>query len=308
MKANNTFTLAHLTDLHVADHRDIRLTDLLNKRFFGYIKWRLKRRTTQHEDVLGSLIDDLRSSQPDHIAVTGDLTHLGLPAEFQKAKKFLSDLGAPPEVTVIPGNHDAYVAAALEDGLPHWAEYIVSDQYKITGGQPVSYSALFPSLRIRGSVALIGISTARPCSTFLAVGSIGKEQRQRLRKILIETGQKSLFRVILIHHPPVNGAVSWRKRLTDAEAFHTIVRLHGAELILHGHAHRFAQAKLKTPGGYVPVIGISSASAADRHSTRRARYHIYHLSQTVHGWQVHVCVRSLGKRKEFIAQEEFRLL
>jgi len=308
MNPNETFTLAHLADPHLVDHRDIRLIDLFNKRFFGYIKWHLIRSASQHEEVLGSLIDDLRASRPDHIAVTGDLTHLGLPAEFQKAKKFLSDLGAPSEVTVIPGNHDAYVAAALEAGLPHWAEYIVSDQYGIIGGQAISARALFPSLRIRGSVALIGVSTAIPCSTFLAVGRIGKTQRQRLQEMLIETGRKGLFRVILIHHPPVNGAVSWRKRLTDAKAFRAIVKQHGAELILHGHAHRLVQARLKTPDGYVPVIGISSASSANRHSKRRAQYHIYRLSQTAQGWQVHVRVRSFVGRKEFITQDEFRLL
>ena len=308
MNPNETFTLVHLTDPHLADHHDIRFADLLNKRFFGYIKWRLKHSAEQHEEVLASLIDDLRDCQPDHIAVTGDLTHLGLPAEFQKAKEFLSDLGAPSEVTVIPGNHDAYVAAALERGLSHWVEYIVSDHHKITGGQPVSSGALFPSLRVRGSVALICVSTARPCSTFLAVGRIGKEQQQRLQKMLIETGRKGLFRVILIHHPPVKGVVSWRKQLTDAEAFRGIVQQHGAELILHGHAHRLAQTQVKTPGGFAPVIGISSASAGHRHSKRRARYHIYHLSQTAHGWQVHVRARSFVERKEFITQDEFRLL
>lgn len=308
MNPNETFTLAHLTDPHLADHHDIRFTDLLNKRFFGYIKWRLKRSSTHHGVVLDSLIDDLRASQPDHIAVTGDLTHLGLPAEFLKARELLSSLGAPSKVTVIPGNHDAYIAAALEPGLSHWIEYIVSDKQKITDGQPVSSDTLFPSLRVRGPVALIGVSTARPCSTFLAVGRIGQEQRQRLEKMLIETGHQGLFRVILIHHPPVAGVVNWRKRLTDAEAFRAIVQQHGAELILHGHAHRLAQAQLKTPNGYAPVIGISSASAADRHSKRRARYHLYCLSQRAQGWEVHVSVRSCANRKEFITQDKFRLL
>lgn len=308
MNPSETFTLAHITDPHLADPHDIRFADLLNKRFFGHIKWRLKRNTAQHAEVLGGLIDDLRARQPDHIAVTGDLTHLGLPAEFQKAKEFLNDLGAPSEVTVIPGNHDAYVAAALENGLFHWVEYIASDQQEPTGSQSVSCDDLFPNLRIRGSVALIGLSTARPCSIFLAVGHLGKGQRQRLQEILIETGRKGLFRVILVHHPPVNGVVSWRKRLIDAEDFRAIVQQHGAELILHGHAHRLSQTQLKTPRGYAPVIGISSASSANRQSKRRARYHIYRLLQTTNEWQVHVCVRSFVSRKGFITQEEFRLL
>jgi len=308
MNPQETFTLAHLTDPHLADHHDIRFADLLNKRFFGYIKWRLSRKSKHHGEVLSTLMDDVRASQPDHIAVTGDLTHLGLPAEFLKAKELLSTLGPPSKVTVIPGNHDAYVAAALERGLSHWIDYIISDKQVISDGENISSGAFFPSLRIRGGVALIGVSTARPCSTFLAVGRIGKEQQQRLQKILIETGRSGLFRVILIHHPPVAGAVNWRKRLTDADVFRAIVRQHGAELILHGHAHRNAQAQLETPGGHVPVIGISSASAADRRSERRAQYHLYRLSQTGHGWQVHVSVRSWVNRNGFTTRDEFRLL
>jgi 3',5'-cyclic AMP phosphodiesterase CpdA len=308
MNPNETFTLAHLTDPHLAIYHDIRFINLLNKRFFGYLKWRLKRSSQHHGEVLSGLIEDVRANHPDHIAITGDLTHLGLLTEFLKAKELLSTLGMPSEVTVIPGNHDAYVANALEFGLYHWVEYIVSDNQEISAGQKVSSVTLFPSLRVRGRVALIGVSTARPCSTFLAVGRIGKEQRQRLEKILIETGHQGLFRVILIHHPPVDGAVKWRKRLTDADAFRAIVQQHGAELILHGHTHRLAQAQLKTPGGYAPVIGISSASAADRRSERRARYHLYRLSHTDHGWQVHVSVRSFVNRKGFITQDEFRLL
>lgn len=308
MNPNDTFTLAHLTDPHLADPHDIRLADLFSKRFFGYLNWRLKRSSAHHGEVLESLIDDVRASHPDHIAVTGDLTHLGLPAEFLKARQLLGALGAPSEVTVIPGNHDAYVAAALERGLPHWVEYIVSDKQEITDGEPFLSGTLFPSLRVRGPVALIGISTARPCSTLLAVGRIGNEQRQRLQKILAETGRKGLFRVIMIHHPPLSGVVSWRKRLTDAAAFRAIVQQDGAELILHGHAHRLSQARVKTPGGYAPVIGISSASAADRHRKRRARYHLYRLSQTARGWEVHVSVRSFVNRKGFVTEDNFRLL
>jgi 3',5'-cyclic AMP phosphodiesterase CpdA len=303
-----SYTLVHLSDPHLAYPHNARPVNFLNKRIFGYLKWQLRRKSEHHADVLACLIQDVRANRPDHIVVTGDLTHLGLDAEYLKAKEFLSALGAPSEVTVIPGNHDAYVAAALERSLSHWVEYIVSDKQEITEGEPVSSRTLFPSLRVRGPMALIGVSSARACSTFLAVGRIGKEQRKRLQKVLIETGRKGLFRVILIHHPPVSGVVNWRKRLTDAEAFRAVVRQCGAELILHGHAHRHSHAQLETPDGFAPVIGISSASAADRHSKRRARYHLYRLSQTDHGWEVHISVRSFVNRKGFITQDNFRLL
>jgi 3',5'-cyclic AMP phosphodiesterase CpdA len=82
MNTNETFMLAHLSDPHLAYHHGIRLADFLNKRFFGYIKWRLRRKSEHHDDVLAGMIQDVKTSRPDHIVVTGDLTHLGLPAEF----------------------------------------------------------------------------------------------------------------------------------------------------------------------------------------------------------------------------------
>ncbi len=309
MNPNATFTLAHLSDPHLAYHHDIGLGDFLNKRLFGYLKWWLRRRSGHHGDVLTALIHDVRASQPDHIVVTGDLTHLGLPAEFLKAKELLNMLGKPSQVTVIPGNHDAYVGSAWDRNLKHWADYIVSDEIDITDDTLISSQTLFPSLRVRSSIALIGVSTARPSSTFLAVGSIGKRQLEGLQKILIDAGQRGLFRVVLIHHPPVSGVVSWRKRLTDAGAFRAIMQAHGVDLILHGHAHRHSQGRVKTPGGQAPVIGISSASATDDNSKRQARYHLYRLSQTAGGWEVHVSVRSyLNQNKRFDVEAEYRLV
>ena len=308
MNTNATFTLAHLSDPHLAYHHGIRLADFLNKRLFGYIKWRLRRRSEHHDDVLAEMIQDLKRSRPDHIVVTGDLTHLGLPAEFAKAKELLSHLGSPSQVTIIPGNHDAYVDGALDCRLSEWADYIVSDGLKVCAGTDTAVNAVFPSLRVRDPVAFVGVSTAQPCSTFLAVGCIGEDQLQRLQKMLIETGQKGLFRIVLIHHPPISGVVSWRKRLIDAEALQEILQHCGAELILHGHAHHRSLSYLDIPGGRIPVIGVPSASAAGENTKRRAQYHLYRLSRKVDGWEVRVCVRSyVNMNKRFETEDEYRL-
>jgi 3',5'-cyclic AMP phosphodiesterase CpdA len=292
MNQNQIYTLAHLSDPHLADHQDIQPIDFLNKRLFGYLKWRLQRRFEHHGDVLAALVHDLQANQPDHIAVTGDLTHLGLTAEFLNAKELLKKLGTPSQVTVIPGNHDAYVGSDWDRNLTHWVDYIASDDFDNTDDRMISARTLFPSLRVRGPIALIGVSTAQPCSTFLAVGRIGKDQLQRLKKILIDADQMNLFRVV-----------------TDAHAFRAIIQDHGADLILHGHAHRHSQGRVNTRDRQVPVIGISSASAADDHSKRQARYHLYRLSQTGGVWEMHVCVRSYSKKnKRFDTETEYRLI
>ena len=308
MSPNKTFTLAHLSDPHLAQPRGSRFSDFLNKRFFGYLKWRLRSRSEHHNDVLAGMIQDVRSARPDHVVVTGDLTHLGLPAEFAKAKKLLEALGPASAVTIIPGNHDAYVDGALDCRLVEWTDYMVSDGIKVCDGTDSAVNAIFPSLRVRDGVALIGVSTAQPCSTLLAVGCIGNDQLQRLQKILIETGQKSLFRIVLIHHPPKSGVVSWRKRLTDAEAFQKTLQDCGAELILHGHCHHRSQTYLETSAGRIPVIGVPSASAAGENPSRRARYHLYHLSPRADGWDIQVCVRSyVTKDNRFDTEDEYHL-
>lgn len=308
MNPNQTFTLAHLSDPHLAYHRGSRLTDFLNKRFFGYVKWHLKRKSGHNDDVLLEMIRDIRASSADHTVITGDLTHLGLPAEFAKAKELLGFLGPASHVTIIPGNHDAYIGGALNCRLAEWADYMVSDGTKACDEAESPADILFPILRIRNGVALIGVSSAQPCSTFLAVGFIGNDQLQRLQNILIETGRKGLFRIVLIHHPPVTGVVSWRKRLTDAGAFQQALRGCGAELILHGHSHHLSRSYLEISDGRIPVIGVPSASAADRNPRRCARYHLYHLVPKSDGWDIRVCVRRyVKKNNRFDTEDEYAL-
>ncbi|MDX1708581.1 MAG: metallophosphoesterase [Desulfobacterales bacterium] len=308
MNPNPTFTLAHLSDPHLAHPSDSRIFDFCNKRFFGYLKWRLKRQTEHHDRILWGMIEDIQTAQPDHIVVTGDLTHLGLPAEYAKAKKMLQTLGSASQVTVIPGNHDAYVDGAFDGRLVEWADYMVSDGIGACDETHGAVDAIFPSLRVRNGVALIGISTAQPCSTFLAVGCIGSQQMQRLEKILLETGQKGLLRIVLIHHPPATGVVSWRKRLTDAQAFQKILYDCGAELILHGHSHHQSQTYVPTAAGRIPVIGVSSASAAAGHLKRRARYHLYSISPASDSWRIRVCVRSYRHDDRcFATESEYQL-
>src|SRR5262249_61279914 len=50
-------------------------------------------------------------------------------------------------------------------------------------------------------------------------------------------GREGLFRVVLIHHPPVSRLPQHFKRLIDAAPLRRVIAAHGAELVLHGHAH-----------------------------------------------------------------------
>ena len=286
----DTFVLAHLSDFHLGFPDGVGVRELLNKRVLGYLMWRLRRRAEHRPEVLGALVSDLRDMRPDHIVVTGDLTHLGLPAEFLRARQWLSALGPPSQVTVVPGNHDAYVRDAWGRPVAQWADYMVSDG--VSSPDPMAPLGLFPTVRIRGPFAVIGVCTARPSLPLLAVGTIGRAQLARLEEVLETTSRQDLYRIVLIHHPPVSGTVTWHRRLTDSAAFRAVLARQGAELVLHGHAHRTFMHQLSTPAGKVPVIGVPSASALGRTAGRGSRYHLYHLRRGDHSWDLRIAVRA----------------
>ena len=300
---NDTFTLAHLSDFHLSSLNKVKLRDLLNKRIFGYLKWQIRRRSEHSSKVLEALGRDLQITGPDHIVVTGDLTHLGLPVEFREARKILHSIGSPSKITVIPGNHDAYVRTDWNSTFGLWADYMVSDGPFLRGETGTDSQTTFPSLRIRGFVALVAVSTARPCGLFLAVGSVGRLQLRELERILAETGKQRLFRVLLIHHPPLPRTVSWRKRLTDGTALRLILARQGVELVLHGHSHRGSLGHVDTVMGEAPTFGVTSASALGRTMKRRARYHIYRLKKNPHGWEIVVSVRCYSPPSESFVED-----
>jgi 3',5'-cyclic AMP phosphodiesterase CpdA len=279
------YLFAHISDPHLSTLEGVRRRDLLNKRLLGYLSWRSHRRVEHRAGVLAALVNDLKRCHPQHTVITGDLTHLGLPAEFRQVADWLARLGPPEQFTVIPGNHECYVRSSWEETLAHWLPYLDSDT---PATEP---TRLFPSLRLRDQVAFIGLSSARPSAPLLATGSLGKAQLQALDRILADTGERRLFRVLLIHHPPLSETLGWRKRLTDSRALHSILERRGVELVLHGHAHRSTQGWIDTATDRAPVIGVPSGSAIGHKSGRRARYNLCRVSRTASGWKLGIEAR-----------------
>ena len=293
------FILAHLSDPHLTSPAGAPLRTRLNKRALGYLSWRTKRRVEHRPEVLGELVRDLLSVRPDHVVITGDLTHIGLPSEFAQAARWLERLGSSHWVTVVPGNHDAYVREPWRRSFAHWAPYIKSDSQRSLPGSDPQW---FPSLRRRGPVALLGISTARPSPPFSAVGEVGEEQATALERLLEETGYQQLFRVVLMHHPPLPGTVRWRRRLTDSARLRGVLERAGAELVLHGHTHRTTIAEVTAKQRRIPVIGARSASARAAHPDRRAQYHLYRIAPDGDKWVVRVSARGIDARMSRVAE------
>lgn len=275
--------LAHLTDVHLAPLPPVGTFELMSKRALGYVSWHRFRKQKHRREVLDAVVADLHLVGPDHTVVTGDLTNISLSEEFGAAARWLARLGPPERVTVVPGNHDAYVPGAAELGWPLWAAYMRGDR----GNGRLA----FPFVRRLPGVAIVGLSTARPTPPGYASGRLGSRQRAELKTLLDDLRREGLARVVLIHHPPVHGWSDDRKALTDSRRFRDLLAQHGAELLLCGHEHVLNVGTIDGPGGTVPVVGGPAASLMGLTPETSGGYLLYELTRTGDEVEITAAVR-----------------
>jgi len=273
------FILAHLSDIHLAPLPRPNPFELISKRGLGYINWLRKRRRIHRADMLAQVVADVKARAADHIAVTGDLVNLSLTAEFAAARAFLERLGDANSVTAVPGNHDAYVRSAAGHAMRDWGDHMRGD-----AGEP------FPFVRRRGPLALIGLSTSLPTFPLAATGRLHGDQLARLGELLDRLRQEQAFRVVLIHHPPVESD-NYFRRLKDAAEVRDILRRHGAELVLHGHHHVRSVTWLPGPQNHIPAVGVPSASGAPGHHDDPAGYNLYEIDGAPGAWRCTLVAR-----------------
>ncbi|MFB6464712.1 metallophosphoesterase family protein [Bradyrhizobium tunisiense] len=275
------FTLAHLSDPHLPPLPKPQLIELAGKRVLGYVNWTRNRHKYQRREVLDALVADMKAQAPDHIAVTGDLVNLALEAEFAPARAWLEGVGPPDRVTTIPGNHDAYVRATSHRFGETFGPYLADDDGKIG----------FPSVRRRGPLALISLSTAVPTLPLMATGTLGSDQLASLAGMLERLATEDVFRVLLVHHPLKSGAR--QKRMTDSAALLALLKRHGVELILHGHDHIHSTMWFEGPNGKIPALGVPSASALAHGRYPAAAYNLFTIEKDNASWRCEQTVRSL---------------
>jgi 3',5'-cyclic AMP phosphodiesterase CpdA len=260
------FRFAHISDIHMPPLPQVAPHDLLSKRVLGYLSWHRNRKYQHRAVVLEVLARDLKVQAPDHICVSGDLTNIALPGEFEHSVEWLHTLGPADRVSVIPGNHDAYIPEGLRSVDAYWAAWMGEG---------------FPYVHRRGPVAFIGVSSAIATGPFMAYGRVGDTQLAKLEALLQALKAEGLCRVIMIHHPPQEGVSGWRKGLHDRAAFRGVIGRVGAEAVLHGHLHHPVYAEFDGPDGVrVPVYGAGSASIFHENPRRAAHYHVFECSES----------------------------
>lgn len=275
------FRLAHITDPHFRSFAGAFPAVLAGKRAIGALNILVNRRRKHKMELLERLGQHLAKQNVDHVALTGDVGNVALQGEWQAGLRWLQQYaGAPDRVTVIPGNHDAYVRDVVESSAFErlFVDYQNGERAAARSdgkGHVADSRESYPFIRLRGPLVLVGVNTCVPTGDLGAWGEIGDRQLRRLESMLADPQFRNRQRVVLLHHPPVLHKRGEERNLRDRAAFAAVLENVGADLVLHGHDHRDEAASLAGPGGkVVPIVGAGSASYAGA-PQGRARYNIY---------------------------------
>jgi hypothetical protein len=138
----------------------------------------------------------------------------------------------------------------------------------------------FPYVRLRGPVALIGLSTAVPRPPLIAAGQFGRRQLEALARVLEHPEVQSRTPVLLQHHPWHNPPTRLHRLLEglyDAEEQAELLQHVERGLLLHGHLHRRVHRLLPTRAGHIDAVGATSASLLHEREDRMAGFNLYEI-------------------------------
>lgn len=302
------FTLAHLSDVHLAPLPSPRVSELLGKRAIGFLSWHLRRKKIHSLAIADSIARDIKAMQPDHIALTGDLINIALAREFLTGADWMARFGAPDQISFVPGNHDAYVRIEQARGLGLWADYMAADMSVLPRDAEPTDRPGFPFVRQRRNFALIGVSTGVPAALHRASGTVGAGQLAALARILKALRERGFCRIIMIHHPPLPGQCVARRGLDDAGALAEVLKAEGAEFVLHGHNHLHEHSEFATRTGTAHILGVPSASARPGGHKPAAAWYCYRIRRHAGAWRADVSVRSYdGAEDKFVPERTFSL-
>ncbi len=290
--------IAHVSDLHVLSPRGVEWRRaLFNKRVTGYANLLLHRGRVYRRAYLDAVLT-AAAEWGHHVVVTGDVTNLSLEHEFEEARTILDRVARAVELTVVPGNHDVYLPSVhAERRFPHhFGPFLHGDLPELALDLP---TGPFPFVKLRGSAAIIALSSAVPRPPFVASGRVGRAQLSALEQVLAHPEVTRRTPVVLVHHPPVDDRIRLRQLrdgLVDAERLRGALARVARGLVLFGHVHVRGRRTLRTAAGALDVVAASGAALDHPDPAVRAGFNAYTIADdgTLAAAEAHVVVAGGG--------------
>lgn len=262
---SDPFTIIHVSDLHF--HRlPKKPAQWLSQRGLGALNLALRRRRLHPWERFTTLVRLLDGMDWQHLVITGDLTQLALEEEFALARETLAPLLARgvERVTVIPGNHDRYVAEP--EGQDTFMDYFG----EFFGEGEIATRALTDRW------ALVGWDSTHPTPPMMATGTVRGETLAATERWLAEL--PSGCKPIVANHFPLYFMPPYRFKphheLTNLEPVRDWLNGQGVELYLHGHIHRNWVLAVKENGQASTHVNSASTTRVPRPEDRSAFHRI----------------------------------
>ncbi len=135
-------------------------------------------------------------------------------------------------------------------------------------------------MKLRGPLAIIGMSSAVPRPPLVASGELGREQLAAVERVLAHDEVKRRTPIFAFHHPihnPPSRAKVWVEGLVDADDMIDALAGVPRGLLLHGHLHKRVQRALETKAGHLVSVGATSASLHHEDEHRMAGFNLYEV-------------------------------
>ena len=173
-----------------------------------------------------------------HFVLSGDLTEVGTPGEYETLAEVLHDSGIRPErFTLVPGNHDLYSSAngwrwALEGPLAAFARTSAGESGKVVDV---------------GGVSLLPIDATFHQPVTRSAGCIADGGLEAIERRAADPAFAGRPLIVVQHHPPFvrrTSAWQWMDGLINAAHMMSILETFRHLFVLHGHLHAIVDRAL----------------------------------------------------------------
>jgi 3',5'-cyclic AMP phosphodiesterase CpdA len=280
--------LVHFTDVHFYAPPSPR--QALGKRALGLINLHVVGRAKYFDatDVVGRLVSDALTFEPDLAAITGDLSAMSSDEEFRRARAGFAPLLEAIPTTVIPGNHDRYTRGAVRSARmeQHFGAWMGGGTWNgdawADPDVPAGDAVVRPVVFRIGDVSIVATDPCR--ATLRSSGRFPPGVLAAAERRIGEERAAGRVVVFLLHYPPLARTGSPYRRpghcLIDVDAVVDMLRRAAPDLVLHGHKHECWRTHLDGAGGRrVVILNCGSSSAVSPIEDRAAGYFLIELDE-----------------------------